>query len=57
MHANEVRPVDRMLGLACGEGHLEPATLRCQLTNSPETCAAFHVAATGYEIEPYPALE
>ena len=57
LHANEIPSTDRLLGLVWGENQLEPAALRCQLANSPDTCAAFHIAATGYEIEPCPALE
>ncbi len=57
VHANEVASTDRLLGFPWGEDRLEPATLRCELLNSSDTCAAFHIAATGYEIEPCPALE
>jgi hypothetical protein len=57
MHASEISPTDRLVVPAWGENQLEPAALRCQLTNPPDTCAAFHIAATGYEIEPCPALE
>jgi hypothetical protein len=57
LHADEVSPTDRLVGLSWGEDQLEPAALRCQLTNSRETGAAFHIAVTGYEIEPCPALE
>jgi DNA-binding SARP family transcriptional activator len=57
MHANEVASTDRSLSLAWGEDQLEPSALRCHLLNSRDTCAAFHVAATGYEIEPNPLLE
>jgi hypothetical protein len=57
VHATEVASTDRSLGLAWGEDHLEPSAFRCQLLNSRDERAAFHVASTGYEIEPCPALE
>lgn len=57
VHANEVVSTDRLVQFVWSEDQLEPAALHCQLLNSQETCAAFHIVATGYEIEPCPALE
>lgn len=57
VHANEVASTDRLLGLAWVEEQPEPGALRCQLLHSQEDSAEFHLASTGYEIEPRPALE